>query len=119
VCQLWLEAAHTNPTMITFCHILNRTIEDQSVTTASVKAALRGRHRRAKTRWHLAVTLMNNPQLQSERKHCLSNSNVQEVNKLAVAIEKLMLNSDTSLADKAISMRELLKSEQKFQTFHV
>ncbi|XP_072848010.2 stimulated by retinoic acid gene 6 protein-like isoform X1 [Pogona vitticeps] len=76
--MLFLDHYHTNPILVCFCHILctqNRERQLQTVkmdiTGAECMKTVSGTRDKAKTRWLLLYTLLNNPTLQKFRKQRL------------------------------------------------
>ncbi|KAJ8245228.1 hypothetical protein COCON_G00235630 [Conger conger] len=60
--MLLVDSAHTNPTALTFCHLLlqsSRADPDVSTTLHTTARAVAG----ARRRWWLAYTLLRNPGL--------------------------------------------------------
>ena len=67
---LCLEHTHTNPVLLTFSQLLIEAVasDGNEQTGASAKDLHTIIARKAKNRWFLAVTLINNPELRNTRR---------------------------------------------------
>ncbi|XP_072167421.1 stimulated by retinoic acid gene 6 protein-like [Diadema setosum] len=85
---LQLEVAHTHPVVVTFCHFLLQTQKEKRDNVSDfdveddveVEPAKVGKspNRRARNRWHLALTLLKNNHLLSQRLSAILQANRAE-----------------------------------------
>ncbi|XP_053320525.1 stimulated by retinoic acid gene 6 protein-like [Spea bombifrons] len=88
--MLQVDLYHTHPVALSFCHLLlQASASKQDQTSPDVPRDIR--NKQARTKWHLAYTLVNNPVLTLSRKanSCCSSSSTQN----QYALERLLISA--------------------------